>query len=381
MSRRLTILMTCGAGPGAVGHIDAARRNSHASVRVVVGDVSADQNVGFALADDTVQIPPATDPDLGETLRAICRQHDVDVLWPVFDGELEPLSAVRDRFEAEGVRLLLADAATIRLCLDKAAFHQRLAETGWVLPSRVVRSADELKAAAETLGYPDRPVVVRPVRGTGGRGVHVIEAAPAAREAFFTAKADSTVCDLATAAAAVDGCVPCGPGGLLVTPFIAGGEYGCDVLAEGGEILAAVTRQKLPPVREGMHTRIVVEEDADVLSIVADVLGAIRADGLLSVDLRKDDQGRLRVLEINPRAGAYLGMACARIDLLGLALAKLLDESVEVAAFRRSSERIMGLRYWADLVQVDGQSRPLGWAGSSTEDRVSALDGAGGDGA
>jgi len=364
VSDRLTILMTCGAGPGVVGHIDAARGNGYAPVRIVVGDVSADENAGFALADDRVLLPSASDPQLVDELLAICGRYDVDVLWPVFDGELEPLSASRERFEAEGVRLLLADDATVRLCLDKAAFFQRLADTGLVPPSRVARSSDELRSAAEAFGYPDRRVAVKPIRGTGGRGFHVIDAGHDDRERFFDARPDVTSCTLDAAADALarregrdDGAA-----GVLVMPFVEGEEYGCDALADDGQIVAAVTRHKRPPFRDGMHTRIVVDEDPVVIGVVQRVLDAIGATGLLSVDLREDDDGDLRVLEINPRAGAYLGMACARIDLFGLALGRLFGQLTDVDAMRRSSEPIVALRYWADMVHLDGRPRVLGGA-------------------
>lgn len=360
MSDELTILITSGAGPGVVGHIDAVRNNGYAPARVVVGDVSADENAGFALADEWVQIPPADDAGLVDELMAICRRYDVDVLWPVYDGELEPLAASRKRFENEGVRLLLAGEATVRLCLNKAAFHERLADVGCGMPFRLVRSAEELHAAAEALDYPDRPVTVKPIRGTGGRGFHVIDADYDAGARFFDDRPDATRRTLEIAAAAMERDDAHRRDGVLVMPFIQGAEYGCDVLAEEGRIVAAVTRHKLPPVREGMHTRIVVEEATDVIAVVKRVIGGIGADGLLSVDLREDDDGKLRVLEINPRAGAYLGMACARTDLLGLALARLYDRSVEVDEYRRASAPIVGLRHWTDMVQVDGRFRAMG---------------------
>jgi len=357
VSDPLTILMTSGAGPGVVGHLDAARNNGYAPVRMVVGDVCTDANVGFALSDVAVGLPAADDPELIDALLGICREHGVDVVWPVYDGELEPVVSARGRFEGADVRLLTADEGTVRLCLDKERFYSRLADTGLVLPCRVVRSAEELRSAAGEFGYPDRRVVVKPGRATGGRGFHVLDAAFDPHAGFLAERPDATVCSLDAATDAV------GEGngdGIVVMPFVGGQEHGCDVLADGGEVAAAVTRRKLPPVREGMHTRIVVDEDEDVLSVVRRLVAELGADGLLSVDLREDDAGRLWVLEVNPRAGAYLGMACARVDLFGLALARAFGQRPGVEGFRRASEAVTGLRYWADLVQVESGPRVLG---------------------
>jgi len=363
LRKTLNTLMTCGSGPGVVGHIDALRRNRYASVRVVVGDVSTDENVGFALADDRATLPAAYLPDMSELMLEVCRGHHADVLWPVFDGELEPLSAARAKFEAEGIRLLMADDTTIRLCLDKAAFHQRLAESGLVLPCQVVRSPVALRQAAESFGYPQRHVAIKPNRGAGGRGFHVLHGRLEPAKTFFSDKPDSTACVMETAVEALTHWSQDREPAVLVSPFVGGPEYGCDVLAEGGRIVAAVTRAKLPPVREGMHTRIVVGEDPGVLSVVERLVEALGATGLLSVDLRADEQGRLWVLEVNPRAGAYLGMACELLDLMGLSLARLFGDRTNVEKYRRESEDVMGLRYWADMVLVRGRPRVMASCG------------------
>jgi len=356
----LTVLMTCGTGPGVVGHIDALRHNTYAPVRVVVGDVAADPNAGFALADGHVAWPSAHDPGLIDTMLEICDRHRVDVLWPVFDGELEPLVASRRRFEVRGIRPLLADEETVRTCLDKAAFHHRLMGTETVLPFRTVGSSEELRAAALAFGYPDHRVVIKPTRAAGGRGFHVLDARQNGYDRFFSERPDATFCTLDMAMEAMSRRSDANGQFLLVMPFIDGPEYGCDMVADKGRLLAAVTRAKYPPLHEGMHTRIVVGEDGKVLHVAERVIGSLRADGLLSMDLRADRDGRLWVLEINPRAGAYLGMACRRIDLMGLALAKLFGDRPEVGRFRRSSDDTVGLRYWSDMVLVDNRPRILG---------------------
>lgn len=359
MKEPITVLMTSGAGPGVVGHIDAADRNHFAPVRMMVGDVSDHANAGFALAQCAVTILPADDPGMIDRLLDVCRGYGVDVLWPVYDGELEPLAEAGSRFEADGVRLLTADPTTTRLCLDKAAFHERLSDTGWVLPFKVVASEDELRAAADQFGHPRARLAIKPTRATGGRGFHIIDADHDPAAAFFDDRAAATICTLDAAAEALAARTHDPNDPVLVMPYIDGDEYGCDVLAERGNVLAAVTRRKLPPVREGMHTRIIVDEDPRVISLASRVVAEIGADGLLSIDLRQDDDGDLRVLEINPRAGAYLGMACSRIDLLGMALAKLFGQSPEVEDYQNSSGSIVGVRYWADLVSIDDEPRVL----------------------
>lgn len=359
MSKRLTVLMTSGAGPGVVGHLDAARRNGFAPVHMIVGDVSPDENIGFALADEHVHLPRATEEELVEELLILSTRYDVDVVWPVFDGELEPLAAARSRFNEKGVRLLLPDDGTVRLCLDKATFYERLSDSGLVPRAWPVSDVGTLRAAAAACGYPDKAVVVKPVRATGGRGFHVMHDGGESASRFFSGRADQTVCTLEDVVRAMqrsDG----ERFDLVVMPHLGGEEVGVDVFADGGSLVAAVTRKKLPPIKDGMHTRIVIDEDREALAVAERLVGQIGADGLLSVDLRRNDEGALQALEVNPRAGAYLGMACARIDLFGLAVSHLFGRPMDAAGCRRASEPLVGLRYWADRVLERGRWRPLG---------------------
>ncbi len=360
MSDRLTILMTSGAGPGVVGHVDAARRNGFAPVHMIVGDVSPDENIGFALADEHVHLPRAGEQELIEELLILSARYDVDVVWPVFDGELEPLAAARERFGKKGVRLLLPDEATVRLCLDKAEFYRQLAGSGLAPTAWPVTDVETLKEAAAACGYPARPVVIKPVRATGGRGFHVVRGEGDSGVSFFSARADHTTCTLDDVVVAMrqapEGQCPA----MLVMSYLGGEEIGVDVMAARGAVVAAVTRKKLPPIKDGMHTRIVIDEEAEALEVTERLVERIGADGLLSVDLRRDGSGELQVLEVNPRAGAYLGMACMRIDLFGLALSSLYELPLDAAECRRATRPMVGLRYWADRVLDRGIWRRLG---------------------
>lgn len=77
----------------------------------------------------------------------------------------------------------LDSPALAELVSDKAKTIARLSEGGLPVPQqRVVQRADAAVAAAEALGY---PVVVKPIRGDGGRGVSVKLTDPDAVAAAF----------------------------------------------------------------------------------------------------------------------------------------------------------------------------------------------------
>ena len=73
------------------------------------------------------------------------------------------------------------------------------------------------------------------------------------------------------------------------------------------------------------------------------------------------DAGRtLRLLEVNPRPGAYIGMSCARLHLLAWALDRLCGRAARPRAAYVGDERIRsGLRAFADLVAADDSMWPL----------------------
>jgi D-aspartate ligase len=106
---------------------------------------------------------------------------------------------------------------------------------------------------------------------------------------------------------------------LMIQELVVGGET-CQYVYEGlwspdAEEVLAFTIQKIrqQPPRYGSSSRAVSRLDPEVLEQSRILLNAVRYRGLVDIDFKRDERdGRLRVLEINPRLGGIhrVGRSC-----------------------------------------------------------------------
>ncbi len=157
-------LLVVGAGLNQLGTIERAKR---AGLRVTATDRDPEA-AGFAVADDAV-LASTRDPE--ETLAAIRPIHErtpIDGVMTIASESAVTVAAVAQALGLPGVGVEAARRAT-----DKLARLAAFAAAG--VPSArsaTARSADDVRAAGDELGW---PVVVKPVDSAGSRGVRRID--------------------------------------------------------------------------------------------------------------------------------------------------------------------------------------------------------------
>jgi biotin carboxylase len=130
---------------------------------------------------------------------------------------------------AERVRLpFYADPETVRRCQDKDAMRTAYAMAGVAVPAFArCASLDEARAAAAAHGY---PLVVKPARGWGQRGVARVDSAEELATAFEEARAHSAAVGLPL---------------VVVEAFIEGREYSVNGWIEGGGLVSYCVTERL----------------------------------------------------------------------------------------------------------------------------------------
>jgi len=226
----------------------------------------------------------------------------VDGVWLVAPETGRCLERLAARVERQGRTLLGAGAAAIRRASDKAALPGLLERHAVAHPrTRVVDSRSDWRAAARDLGY---PLVVKPARGAGCRGVRL---ARDERELSDVLRPTSDRDGEARGAA--EG------GRWLLQRYVAGVAASVSLVADGRRaVVLAVNAQWVGPVkrafsyRGGMtpldHRQAHQAADAAVRAVEA--CPGLR--GLVGVDLVLTPS-RAIVIEINPRlTTAYVGL-------------------------------------------------------------------------
>ena len=134
----------------------------------LVGTDMSERSVGRHLCDAFHIVPAGSDPAFPDAMLAVAEREGVDAILPQSSFDLEGLAAHVDRFP---MPVLVSSPDAIERSNDKAETYAFLHRIGVTAPEfRRVNGAREVAAAAEELGYPDRPVCFKPVFSSGSRG-------------------------------------------------------------------------------------------------------------------------------------------------------------------------------------------------------------------
>ena len=248
-------------------------------------------------ADRRAIVPRGDDPGFVDALLGLARRERVTVIVPTVDSELQPLAAARERYAEAGIALVLAQASTLAVCLDKWALHERCAGTVRV-------PATWLVDASFPADEPALPVIVKPRSGSGSRGIRLVHHASELR----ALPRDGT---------------------LLVQEHLPGAEYSLDVLARAdGHVAGVVPRERLR-VDSGIAITGRTLRDEGLEGYGRAVAQLIGLTTVANVQVKLDVDGEPALLEVNPRFPGTMPLTIASgIDMPRLAIGEALGRPI-----------------------------------------------------
>jgi predicted ATP-grasp superfamily ATP-dependent carboligase len=291
--RPATVLVTDAGKGSAVAIIRSLARRG---LSVVAADSEPDSpGMRSRYARARLCYPVAsTHPDRAvETLLEAARHFDVDLIIPVTDDLVLPLSAARDRF-ASVCRLALPDAAALATTSDKQATLNLAQRLGIPTPTTALVSTAGDAVPGAQFGW---PVVVKPAASRQYRAGTI--------DAFTVAYANSP----SELAGHLEGLA--GRCSVLLQEYCPGEGHGVEVLMDGGRLLAAFQHRRLHevPVTGGASSlRESVALDPVLLDYSVRLLGALAWTGLAMVEF-KVGAGGPRLMEVNGRVWGSLPLA------------------------------------------------------------------------
>ena len=293
------VLVTGAGGPAGVAVLRSLLKR--ADVEVFAGDMDGWASGLYLVPADRRRIlERGLAPNFVDSIRQLCIDDQLDVVISTVDVELPPLAARRD--DLGGAVLAAPSVATLDVTLDKWELARRCTPLLRVPVTRL------LNADGVALAW-DFPVIVKPRRGAGSRGVRLV----ADRAALEAIEPDEA---------------------LIIQEHLPGDEFSVDVLASGdGTVVAAVPRTRTR-VDSGVSIAGRTLHDEGLESTAAAVARAIGLRGVANVQLRRDTEGVPALLEVNPRfPGAMPLTIAAGVDMpslaLDLALGKQLPERLD----------------------------------------------------
>jgi predicted ATP-grasp superfamily ATP-dependent carboligase len=262
--------------------------------------------------DRLVYPDPAKDADAAvNAILAAARRSRIDLIIPITDDIVLPLSAARHRFDGVA-RLALPEPGALAVAHDKAQTLELARRVGVPVPPTVaIETADEAVTAVADLGW---PVVIKPQTSREHRdsGVDAFEVSYAADEATLRARVEALH----------------GRTGVLLQRWQPGEGHGVELLTHRGRPLAAFQHRRIRevPVTGGASSlRESVALDPLLLDHATRLLAELAWTGLAMVEFRLTSSGP-ELMEINGRVWGSLPLAVrAGMDFPGRLADLLLD--------------------------------------------------------
>lgn len=169
---KLTVMVLAVGGNVSQGILKALRRSS-LPLRTVGTDVSPDQ-MGLYTVDSGHVVPWASDPAFLPEVARICRTEKVDILLTGCEPILDWLVRNRAAVEAETGALCPVNTPEVHdIGEDKLLTCQWLLKNGFNVPRfAAVDGPAAVRAMAKEPGY---PLIAKPRRGGGARGLILVE--------------------------------------------------------------------------------------------------------------------------------------------------------------------------------------------------------------
>lgn len=271
----MRILITGSAGPAGRALLAQLRHMDH---QLIGADMApADDSAWEAIET----VPAASDPSMLAVLAELVRRHRIDLVIPTVADEL-PMVAEAAQQRRLGAPVVIGPVAGVAAAHDKLETARALQAAGVPVPAFALPS--ELPGPQEALSRFGGSLIVKPRSARGGRGVRLVELAQ---------ELDWEACD----------------DSQILQAFAPGTEYApmVHVPHDGPETVVVVEKTALKEGRVGNAAavrRLERGEAEDVAQVAVEAVRALGLTGPADLDIRRDAQGRPRVLEINARFGA-----------------------------------------------------------------------------
>jgi len=261
-----TVLVPGAAGPAGINTIKSLKMAGFGG-KILATD-SSSLSAGFFMADINEVIPQADEHSFLDRLFHIVKTYQVEVLMPSSGSDIYPYSENRKQLAEIGAEAIVSDRDKLEICRDKMLTFQTLSNK-FLLPFTTAES-DKIDSF---------PVLAKPRFGKGSRGIVKIDDESDLR--YIISKRDD----------------------LVFQEYLPGTEYTVDVLSDlDGKPIVAVPRIRMQ-TKAGISTKGRVLRDPALEMNCMKIAELIGIRGPCCMQMKESAEGRLKLIEINPRMG------------------------------------------------------------------------------
>lgn len=322
--RDITILLSACGSPTAPGGINAVRNNGERNIRVVGVDMAADPSIKYYV-DAFYQVPAASAPNYIDIILDICKKEHVDIYFPNISLEVGAAVKRKADFDAIGTIISASNMKSVEVANNKLLTYQTLEKAGLPVPRYYgVHSVEDFVEGCKAMGYPEKPVCLKIVNGSGSRGVRIIDASKSRYDIFAYEKPNSFYTSYEDLLAILKSAERLDE--MMLLEVMNGPEYTVDLLADKGKVLYEVGRENVVSLMS-IAQESVIKYDEHAYQVAKDVVTLLEMDGNVGFDFMRDEKGTAVLMDINPRVTATVSViAASGVNLRYLRIKQLLGE-------------------------------------------------------
>ena len=325
--RDITVLMSASSSPSMPGMIKCFKNVKERNIRVVGVDMIDDPSAKF-MVDAFYQVPAASAPNYADIMLDICKKEKVDVYFPNVSAEVSAVVARNDEFEALGVKLSVSNMESVAISNNKLKTYEALEKAGIPVPRYYgVHTVEDFVEGMKYMGYPENPVCIKIVDGSGSRGVRIIDSTKSRYDIFLKEKPNSFYISYDDMLSMLQS-APAPLHEMMLVECMHGPEFTVDLLAEKGKALYIVGRNNVDSLMSIAQAS-VLQYDELAYKVSEQVIDLLKMDGNVGFDFMRNDKEEAVLMDINPRITATISiMAAGGVNLPYLRVKQLLGEEL-----------------------------------------------------
>ncbi len=309
--------------PGAYRSFKAVKERR---IRVIGVDMSSDPSAKY-LVDVFYQVPPVSDRNYVDVILDICRKEKVNIYFPSISAEVTKVAERKSEFDEIGVIVSISNLESVAIANNKLHTYQTLEKAGIPVPRYYgVHSVEDFIEGCKYMGYPEKPVCIKVVDGSGSRGVRIIDTSKSRYDIFVNEKPNSFYTSYDDMLSVLKSATKLRE--MMLVECMHGPEFTVDALADNGKVLYIAGRENVVSLMS-IAMESVVKTDPVAEKIARDVITLLKMDGNVGFDFMRNEKEVPVLMDINPRTTATICLfAAAGLNLRYFRIKQLMGEKL-----------------------------------------------------
>ena len=280
--------------------IDCLRNNEDGvEVKVYVANSVAANLPPAELSDGNFVVPAVNAPDYIETLISICKEHDISIIMPTATLELEIMARTKDEFKQNGILVSVSSIDSLLVANNKIALYGCYAD---LMPKQIIpNGVSDVDAFASMFKYKNSSICCKVDNLCGGKGFAVVDDKKSNDTSLFNKFGENRYISLHDLKSIVGN----GRNKVILQQRIEGLDYTVSALADKG-VVTHICGYVGYMMAFGSIMYGEIKPNDMAYDIVKNIVTELGLDGNVAFDFILKKDGKVVLLEINPRINASL---------------------------------------------------------------------------